>query len=172
MHHAVRRGAALREEEAASVKAIMATKAQIADVRQAILDDKVLAAANEHLVRFAADHATHMFALAALDETVRSFEPISRRVVLFLTVARRLPLINPGSKLFPTVRTPAGIFQLFALLLVCEIRADAEQIQRPPGRSSRSTPSETRSRLMARAAVAHSRETGRARRLSPIGWAR
>jgi hypothetical protein len=113
---------------------------QIVDVGQAILDDN---------------------ALAALDKAVRSFASISRCIALFFVVARRLPPISPGSELFRTVRTPAGIFQLVALLLVCEIRADAGQIRRPLGHSSRTARSRTHSRPMARAAVAHPREHAR-----------
>jgi hypothetical protein len=169
MHCAVHRRAALLEEVAASVKPIAARQAQIIDIGQAILDDNALAAAKAHLVRPAADHATRMFTLAALDEAVRSFEPTLRRVALFFAVARRLPRISSGSELFRTVPTPAG---LIALLLVCEIRADAGQIRRPAGRSSRSACSRTCSRPMARAAVAHPREHERARRLSPVGRAR
>jgi hypothetical protein len=105
------------------VKAVAATQAQIVDVGPAILDDN---------------------ALAALNKAVRSFKPILRRVALFFVVARRLPPISPGSELFRTVRTPAGVFQLVALLLVCEIRASAGQIRQPLGRSSRNARSRTR----------------------------
>jgi hypothetical protein len=115
----------LRKEVAASMKAVATTQVQIVDVGQAILDDNELAAAKEELVRLVADHATRMSALAALDEAVRSFESIPRRVALFFAVVRRLARISSGSELFGTVRTPAGVIQLVALLLICEIRADA-----------------------------------------------
>jgi hypothetical protein len=143
------------------VKAVTVTQAQIADVMQVILDDNALAAAKEHLMRLAAGYATRMSALAALDGAVLSFEPISRRVALFFAVVCHFPRISPGSELFRTVRTLAGVFQLVALLLVYEIHADAGQIRQPPGRSSRGASSRTRSRPMARAAVAHLREHAR-----------
>jgi hypothetical protein len=107
------------------MKAVAATQAQIVDVEQVILDDNELAAAKEDLVRLAADHATRMSALTALEEVVRSFEPISQCVALFFAVVRRFARISPGSELFGTVRTPTGVIQFVALLLVCEIRADA-----------------------------------------------